>query len=208
MMMAFARQLPKSLTTQIADRHWSAVERRAKSFLLNGQIAIIVGFGEIAVRLCELLAPFQMQMIGVRRRIRGGEPIRMINQSQLFDFLPLADHVINLLPANASSSNFFGATEFATMKQEAYFYNIGRGATVDQGSLESALRMGTLAGAYLDVTSPEPLPNDHPLWTTPNCYITPHTAGGYNDEMMGLVNHFEANLRRFLDGIPLLNQVI
>ena len=94
------------------------------------------------------------------------------------------------------------------MKQEAYFYNIGRGATVDQGSLESALRMGTLAGAYLDVTSPEPLPNDHPLWTTPNCYITPHTAGGYNDEMMGLVNHFEANLRRFLDGIPLLNQVI
>ncbi len=207
MMMAFARRLPESLEAQRTECSWQAVERRERSFLLNGQTALIFGYGEIAARLCELLAPFRMKLFGVRRRARGNEPIELIQASQLAEYLPQADHVINVLPANSSTIGYFDASKFRLMKRDAYFYNIGRGATVDQDSLEEALRSGVLAGAYLDVMTPEPLPPSHALWRTPNCYITPHSAGGYDGEMTGLVEHFIDNLRRFGSGQPLLNRI-
>ena len=94
------------------------------------------------------------------------------------------------------------------MKRGAVFYNIGRGTTVDQDALGEALRSGQLRAAYLDVTDPEPLPPEHPLWTTPNCVITPHTAGGHADEWVRLVKHFLVNLRRHEAGQPLLDRVI
>ena len=208
MMMAFARQLPRSLTTQSSDRAWPAAERRRESFLLNGQTAILFGFGEIAKRLCELLAPFQMKLIGVRRRARGNETIPLIDESQLNDFLPIADHVINILPSNASTVEYFDSSKFRFMKRGAYFYNIGRGATVDQLCLAQSLRSGALSGAYLDVMTPEPLPMDHALWNAPNCLITPHTAGGFDAEMMGLVGHFLENLSRYTSNTPLLNRIV
>ena len=208
MMMAFARGIPESLSAQLADRSWPAAERRHRSFLLNGQTALICGFGEIAVRLCALLEPFGMKLIGVRRRKRGNESIQIIDESKLAETLPHADHVINLLPANTSTIGYFGASQFQLMKKGAYFYNIGRGATVDQDSLEQALRRGSLSGAFLDVMTPEPLPPEHALWSTPNCFITPHTAGGFDHEMISLVDHFLENLQRFTSGAQLLNRVI
>ena len=88
------------------------------------------------------------------------------------------------------------------------FYNIGRGTTVDQTALYDALKNHRIAGAYLDVTTPEPLPADHPLWQLPNCWITPHAAGGHSDEPFRLVRHFRKNLERHDRGQALLNQVI
>ncbi len=207
MMMAFARRLPESRETQRTDCSWPAVERRRQSFLLNGQTALIFGYGEIAARLCELLAPFRMKLMGVRRRVRGDEAIQLIEESQLGEYLPQADHIINVLPANGSTLAYFDSSKFQMMKRGAYFYNIGRGATVDQNALEERLRLGELEGAYLDVMTPEPLPPSHALWRTPNCYITPHSAGGYDREMAGLVEHFAENLRRFGSGQPLLNRI-
>ena len=91
----------------------------------------------------------------------------------------------------------------------AAFYNIGRGTTVDQnGALLNALQSNKLAAAWLDVTDPEPLPPDHPLWTAANCHITPHTAGGHHDEFDRLVKHFLANLDRFTRGQELRDRVI
>ena len=208
MMMAFARGLPESLKIQMTNRSWPAAERRYQSFLLNGQTALICGFGEIAIRLCELLEPFDMNLIGVRRRSRGNESVQVIDESKLAEYLPRADHVINVLPANASTPGYFDSRKFALMKSGAYFYNIGRGGTVDQDSLENALRSEKLGGAYLDVTTPEPLPADHALWSLPNCFITPHTAGGFDGEMIGLVDHFLENLQRFTSGAQLLNRII
>jgi phosphoglycerate dehydrogenase-like enzyme len=208
MMLAFARQLPNSISTQFTDRSWPAVDRRRKSFLLNGQTALICGYGEIAVRLCELLAPFQMKLIGVRRTARGTESIPMIDESRIQDYLPIADHVINLLPANSSTIQYFDARKIKRLKWGAYFYNIGRGTTVDQDYLETALRMGSLGGAYLDVMTPEPLAASHSLWTAPNCYLTPHSAGGYEHEMTGLVDHFVSNLNRFSSGSQLVNRIV
>jgi phosphoglycerate dehydrogenase-like enzyme len=94
------------------------------------------------------------------------------------------------------------------MKRGAIFYNIGRGMTVDQEALVAALQSGQLGGACLDVTDPEPLPTDHPLWTAPNCLITPHTAGGQRFEKRVIVDHFLGNLRRFLAGEPLIDTIL
>ncbi len=111
-----------------------------------------------------------------------------------------ADHVVNLLPENDSTRGFMNAERFAQMAHGAFYYNIGRGATTDQEALLKVLNSGHLGGAYLDVTSPEPLPYKHPLWSAPNCFITPHSAGGHAGEDLRLVMHFLKNLQRFENG--------
>ena len=208
MIMALARRLPESLKTQFGDRAWHWTRQRSESFLLNGQTALLFGFGAIALRLCELLAPFRMNLVGVRRTVKGDEPVRIITEEQVAELLPLADHIIDLLPASDSTARYFNEEMFRRMKPGALFYNIGRGATVDQEALLVALESGSLAGAYLDVTTPEPLPPDHPLWSAPNCYITPHTAGGQIREQHNLVGHFLENLRRFVSGSDLLDRIV
>jgi phosphoglycerate dehydrogenase-like enzyme len=182
MMLAFARQLPQSLLNQQTDRGWPQKHIRLHSHLLGGQTALLLGFGSIARRLVELLRPFEMNLIGTRRTPRGDEPIRIVPDSETEALLPAADHVINILPDNAGTVGFFTAESFARMKPGALFYNIGRGTTVDQPALIAALANGHIAGAYLDVMDPEPLPSDHLLWRAPNCFITPHTGGGHHDE--------------------------
>jgi phosphoglycerate dehydrogenase-like enzyme len=118
-----------------------------------------------------------------------------------------AHHVIDVLPASASTDRWFDAARFAACRPGAVFYNVGRGTTVDQEALRAALLAGQLGAAYLDVTTPEPLPPDHPLWTTPNCFISPHLAGGHHDEAERLVQHFLENLRRFTTQQALLDRV-
>ena len=100
------------------------------------------------------------------------------------------------------------ASRLALMKSSAIFYNIGRGSTVDEEALLLALRENRIAGAFLDVTAKEPLPPEHPLWTTANCYITPHTAGGHQDEFERLMLHFLENLRRFNSSESLNDRII
>ena len=93
-------------------------------------------------------------------------------------------------------------------KPGAKFYNVGRGTTVDQRALLEALRSGRLGAAYLDVFETEPLPPDDPLWTAPNCYLTPHTAGGRHDQDEAIVKHFLKNLAAFERGEPLVDRIV
>ena len=208
MMLAIARQLPQCWGDQALSRGWRSAEHRIRSRLLEGQTALILGFGAIGRRLVELLQPLRMNLVAVRRTVKGDEPIRTVPYSQLRDLVPQADHVVNLLPANPSTDHLFDANLIGAMKPTAIFYNIGRGSTVDQTALQSALEGHHIAGAYLDVTDPEPLPPDHPLWMLPNCWITPHTAGGHSNEFDRLVGHFLENLRRYERQQPLLDRVI
>ncbi|MEP7338909.1 MAG: D-2-hydroxyacid dehydrogenase [Acidobacteriota bacterium] len=207
MMMSLARRIPQARDRQIGDHGWPMMELRAETYLLNGQTALLLGFGAIARRLVELLAPLHMNLIAVRRRPTGDEAIPVIAEDELDAHLPRADHVINLLPMSAATRHFVNAARLAVMKPGAIFYNIGRGGTVDQTALLAALESGKLAAAYLDVTDPEPLPPDHPFWTSPNCFITPHTAGGHIGERDRLVRHFLENLRRFTAGETLTDRV-
>lgn len=208
MIFALARQLPQSLRDQWGARPWQYAERRSASRLLGGETALLYGFGTIAKRLCELLAPLGMRLVGVRRAPRGNEGIPMVAETEADALLPTADHVINILPESAQTLGYFGAERFARMKPGARFYNIGRGPTVDQVDLGEALASGQLDAAYLDVTDPEPLPPEHLLWAAPNCFICPHTGGGHREEPLRLVRHFLANLRAFEAGGPLVDRVM
>ncbi|HEX8914578.1 MAG TPA: D-2-hydroxyacid dehydrogenase, partial [Humisphaera sp.] len=213
-MLSLARQLPEMIVEQRGDRHgskdlraWRQAHHRARSRLLLGQSAILYGYGTIARRLTEMLAPFKMNLVGVRRKIAGDEPIKMVTQADADAHLPHADHVVNVLPAAAGTDRYFTAERFNRMKPGAVFYNIGRGNTVDQPALVAALKTGKISAAYLDVTDPEPLPPDHPLWDAPNCWITPHTAGGHAEEFHRLAQHFVQNLGRWDRGERLVDRV-
>jgi phosphoglycerate dehydrogenase-like enzyme len=208
LMLAEARQLPQARADQLGAHAWPKLELRGRSVLLRGQKVLLVGYGSIAQRLAELCAPFSFDITALRRRPRGDEPLPVRPIGELDRLLASADHVFDLLPANEDTARLFDAGRFAAMKPGAIFYNIGRGSTVDQQALAGALGSGRLRAAYLDVTDPEPLPPAHPLWTTPNCVITPHTAGGHDNEWLRLVEHFLANLRRHDGGQPLIDRVI
>jgi phosphoglycerate dehydrogenase-like enzyme len=207
MMMALARRLPESRDAQRGERGWDYFGTRERSYVLNGQSALIVGFGTIGRRLAELLVPLKMNLTGAKRTIRGDEPIAMCHLEKIDEALPKFDHVINILPENPSTNLFFDAARFAKLKPGAKFYNIGRGTTVDQNALLEGLNNGRIAAAFLDVTEPEPLPPSHPLWSAPNCFITPHSAGGFAAENARHVEHFLANLRLFENGEAMLDRI-
>ncbi len=208
MMLSLARRIPQAVTNQDGARGWPYTELRAQSFLLNGQTALLLGYGAIARRLVELLTPLHLNLIALRRQPTGDETIPIITEEALLEYLPQADHLINILPANAATRHFINAERLQALKPGALFYNIGRGSTVDQAALLAALQANHLAAAYLDVTDPEPLPPEHPLWRAPNCFITPHTGGGHIGERARQVRHFLENLRRFTAGEALLDRVV
>lgn len=184
---------------------WTYDGQRPRVRVLRGQKVLIVGYGAIGRKLTEFLRPYGCEIRGLKRTVSGEEEVKCDVISNHLEHIAWADHVVNILPLNDSTKLFFGATQFSAMKPTTAFYNIGRGDTVDQSALIEALEKGTIAGAYLDVVSPEPLPSDHPLWKTKNCLITPHVAGGLQAESQTLLDHFVENFRRFNAGETLLD---
>ena len=208
MMLAFARELPKHLLNQVGPKAWAYEEGRFTIGMLTGRTVVILGYGAIGKRLVELLAPFRCRVIAVRRAPRGDEGVETVAETELPQVLPLADYVVNALPDNPGSRGSCNAAMFARMKRGAFFCNVGRGSTVNQDNLVAALRSGLVGGAYLDALDPEPLPPAHPLWTAPNCFITPHVGGGHREQDESLAKHFLENLRRFERGEPLVDRVM
>jgi phosphoglycerate dehydrogenase-like enzyme len=208
MMLALGRNLLPSYRDQLGEHAWNYEQRRYDSRLLTGQTVLLLGYGAIGRRLAALLAPFGMTIYAVRRQTRSETGVRIIPEEKISSVLPLADHVVNLLPDNASTSGYVNARRLACCKPGAHFYNVGRGTTVDDRALLEALRSGRIGAAYLDVFEPEPLAPDHPYWTAPNCFITPHTAGGRHDQDEALVRHFLANLAAFTSGAPWTDRVV
>ena len=207
MMLAGARQLPQAYAEHHGVRGWRSTEVRAGCYLLTGQSALIYGYGAIARRLVEFLKPFDMKITAVRRTVRGDENCDTVTLDAAEPLLATADHVINILPASDSTTHFFDAARLGKLKPEATFYNIGRGTTVDQAALVHVLQRGLIKAAFLDVTDPEPLLSDSPLWAMENCHLTPHSAGGHATEFMRLAEHFVTNLRHFDAGQPLQDRV-
>jgi phosphoglycerate dehydrogenase-like enzyme len=208
MMMALGRNLLPSYRDQLGEHAWNYEQRRYDSVLLTGQTVLLLGYGAIGRRLAHLLAPFGMTVYAVRRQTRSEAGVRIIPEEKISSVLPLADHVINILPDNASTRGYVNARRLACCKRGARFYNVGRGTTVDDAALLEALHTGRLGAAYLDVFEPEPLAPAHPFWTTPNCYVTPHTAGGRRDQDEALVQHFLRNLAAFTQGGTWVDRVV
>lgn len=206
LMLAFARGLPDLMRAQ--QRHeWKREGHR--SFELAGQTLCIIGLGDIGCALAERAAALGMRITGVRRRIL---PVPTCVETvgrfdDLDDLLADADHVAICVPLTVKTNQMFDSRRIGMLKPSAYIYNIGRGEVIDQGVLIRALSEGRLAGAGLDVTTPEPLPADSPLWNLDNVIITSHTGGGSPRRMDRFLDLLIENIRRYRDGAPLRNVV-
>jgi D-2-hydroxyacid dehydrogenase (NADP+) len=209
MMLAFARGLPAYIRAQ--GKHvWRDQENRPAHFELTGQTVVLLGVGAIGQAAARRLQGFGMQIIGARRNESGPAIAgldKIVPFSALADVLPGADHVVSSLPMTPATTGIVSEATIGSMKPGAYFYNVGRGGTVDQDALIAALQAGHLAGAGLDVTTPEPLPDDSPLWDMPNVIITAHTSGTSPKAQVRVYETLAENIRRYQDGRELLNRV-
>lgn len=207
-MLAFARRLPKLLKLQ-HEHAWSG-RRIIGVFELTGQTVALIGLGDIGQAVATRAQAFGMSTIGVRRNPELPRPDgveTMMSIERLHEALGSAHHVVNTLPLTGATARLFDTAAFAAMRPGSYFYNVGRGKTVDTGALIDALESGRLAGAALDVTEPEPLPDDSPLWDMDNVIITLHTAGRTPQMWDRVFQLFTANIQRYQAGDPMINVV-
>ena len=169
----------------------------------------VLGGGGITGALLDLLAPFRARTTVVRRSAGTSFPgaARTVGLDDLADVLPGARVVVLALALTPSTEHVIGARELERMDRSAWLVNVARGRHVDTGALVDALEQGRIGGAALDVTDPEPLPPDSPLWRLPNCLITPHTANPWQTAQPRLGERITANVRRFAAGEPLLGLV-
>ncbi|NUP06804.1 MAG: D-2-hydroxyacid dehydrogenase [Polyangiaceae bacterium] len=208
LILSMCRRLPQCDANQQGERAWPSDAVRRASRVLSEQRVAVLGFGAIGRRLAELLWALGARVVVVREHPRGDEPVETVTWPVLMPRLGEIDIVVNTLPEASSTRGIVDARFFASLRSGALFVNVGRGTTVDQDALLRALQDGTLEGAALDVTDPEPLPPEHPLWRTPGCIVTPHSAGGRATEFKALVRHFLENLARFERGDALGDRVI
>lgn len=207
LLLALTRDLPGSLAAQ-RDGRWLR-ESSAERVALEGRTMLVVGLGGIGTEIARRAHAFGMRVIATRRSDDPGPAFveRIGKPGELLAMLPEVDVVAIAVPLTAETKGLFGAEAFAAMPRGSYLINIARGGIVETDALLAALREGRLAGAGLDVTDPEPLPEDHPLWKEPRVIITPHVAGDAeltDERAWALVLE---NLRRFDRGEPLLNVV-
>ncbi|MWC29981.1 D-2-hydroxyacid dehydrogenase [Paenibacillus sp. MMS18-CY102] len=205
MMLGFTRQIHTAVRNQ-GQRLWNPKGHFGE---IHHKTIGIIGAGEIGSELARLARAFGMKTLGVRRSGRPADGFdEMHDMSGLNDVLAASDFVVNILPLTEETFGLFNAAAFAQMKPSAFFVNIGRGPSVVTGDLVQALQNGIIAGAGLDVTEPEPLPEDHPLWALDNVILTPHTAGQTDRYSERVTELFIHNLAAYLkDGRPSKNLV-
>ncbi|MCF8540794.1 MAG: D-isomer specific 2-hydroxyacid dehydrogenase family protein [Aurantimicrobium sp.] len=177
----------------------TAWDERIIGTSLYARRVTIVGAGGIARELMRLLAPFNVSITIVRRT---DHPVADAEQTLTADRLPevlgTTDVLVIAAAHTAETTHLISTREFERMKPEAVVVNIARGPLIDGAALEHALRNGVIAGAALDVTDPEPLPEGHPLWSAPNILITPHQADTPEMTAPLLAVRIEHNVRAFL----------
>jgi phosphoglycerate dehydrogenase-like enzyme len=206
-MLAFHKRFLETLRDQ-RRRHW----QRFAGTDLRGQTLVIVGVGRVGKEIARVARTFGMRVIGVKRTTAGANPAdlhldALYGPSELACALPQAQNLVIIAPHTRETEHMFGATELALLPKGAVFINIGRGALVDEPALVEALRNGHLLGAGLDVFQEEPLPAASPLWDMDNVIVSPHSASTSDRENQRITDLFCENLRRFLDGRPLLNKL-
>ena len=175
--------------------------------LLNGNVTILGG-GGITESLVRLLQPWNCRITVVRSQVQAMDGVDDVLEADRYaDALPGADLVVLALALTPETEAMFGADEFALMEDHAWIVNVARGRHIVTDDLVDALRDGTIGGAGLDVTDPEPLPAGHPLWSLPNCIITPHVGNTPEMAKPLLAERVSENVRRFGRGEELLGLV-
>src|SRR6478735_1183018 len=175
--------------------------------LIGADVAILGG-GGITESLLRLLQPFDCHITVVRNQVQDMEGAALVLDAEGYsDAIANADLVVLALALTPETEGIIAASELELMGPKAWLVNVARGQHVVTDDLVHALRNGVIAGAGLDVTDPEPLPEGHPLWTLPNCIITPHTANTPEMAQPLLAERVETNVRRWADGADLIGLI-
>ena len=175
---------------------------------LRGSTVAIIGCGRIGEALITLLEPFDVEVLA---STRSGNPVdgaaETVTPDRHGEILARADFVVIAAPATPETKQLMSTAELAAMKPSAYLINIARGSLVDTDALVAAITAGEIAGAALDVTDPEPLPDDHPIWAIDEILVTPHIANPDAWDAVQLSPLIRTNVERYLRGEPLLGRV-
>lgn len=199
----------RGIDHRVRQRKW--MPRREISSMSSGQsaaprrvagtTAVIVGTGGIGQALAKMLEPLEVRVIGVNRSGQTAEGIdRVVSISHLDEVLSEADWVVLAAPLTSETHHLMDANRLSLMRPDAWLVNVARGGLVDTYALVEALREGSVGGAALDVTEPEPLPDDHALWQFDNVIVTSHTANTAAMALPDLSALVERNVRRFAKG--------
>lgn len=181
--------------------------RPAGRNLLEGRVTILGG-GGITESLVRLLQPWNCHITVVRSHVQAMDGVDDVLAADRFaDALPGADLVVLALALTPDTEGMFSSSEFGLMEDHAWIVNVARGRHIVTDDLVAALRGETIGGAGLDVTDPEPLPDDHPLWALPNCIITPHVGNTPEMAKPLLAARVTENIRRFGHGEELIGLV-
>ena len=197
----------KGSGTGLAGERWRQLKDTSKAQELHGKTMVIVGMGGIGTQIARRADAFGMRVMAIDpndKLVKPGFVFSLDRPVRMMDLLPKADVVVLACPLTAETRGMFAKSQFDAMKKSACFINIGRGGLMNQKDLVEALKSNTIAGAGMDVTDPEPLPDGHPLWAMTNVVISPHIGGqsdGARDRQWRL---FRENVRRFVAGDPLL----
>jgi phosphoglycerate dehydrogenase-like enzyme len=224
MMLAFSLRLPLMLDYQ-RRAEWSPDRHKIFSPIpLRGQTLGIVGYGAVGRELARAADALGMRVLATKRDVRspadhdayrepntgdpeGEIPARLYPPEATVSMARECDFLVVIAPSTSATRHMINQEVFDAMKRTAVLVNIGRGATVDEAALISALAAGKLAGAALDVFEEEPLPPGSPLWNLDNVIISPHVSGVVRDYHQRVATLFGENLRRYLDNQPLFNRV-
>ncbi|EPX83610.1 D-2-hydroxyacid dehydrogenase [Salipiger mucosus] len=194
-------------------RHeWRRVPEMDDLFALSGRTMGIIGMGNTGKELATRAKAFNMKVLGYRRRDEpapeGVDQMYCSDKGEGIDeILEQADIVALVINLSDATHHMIGAEQFARMKRSAILVNLARGAVVDQDALIAALTEGRIAGAGIDVMTPEPLPEGHPLWDVPNLLITPHFSAKLPDRSERSLKMILDNLHRYRTGQEMLNQI-
>ncbi|MFB6072734.1 MAG: D-2-hydroxyacid dehydrogenase [Halobacterium sp.] len=203
--LTFARDLHEGLRRQQHReyRHYQARE-------LQGSTVTVVGMGAIGNAVVERLEGFGVSTIGVRYTPEKGGPTDEIvgfGDAEFHDALARTDYLVLATPLTETTRGLVDEAAFHTLPPESVLVNVARGGVVETDALVAALRRQSIRGAALDVTDPEPLPEDHPLWNFENVLVTPHNAGHTPKHWDRLADVLAANVPRLSDGRDLENRV-
>ena len=212
LMLALSRRLPEARDNQ-KNRVWRQMigDLAGREDELAGKTLLIVGLGDIGGRIARLAKAFDMHVVGLRRDPAGGAGAadRVHAMAELPQLLPEADFVVLSCPLAPETEHLIDAAALARMTPSAFLVNVARGRVADERALVDALAARRIAGAALDVTEEEPLPEGSPLWAMEHVLITPHTAGETRRYEDNVIEILRDNLERLWRGEgQLRNQIV
>lgn len=210
-MLALTFFMKKKLGLYLRNQEKHLWHDEGRVTAIKDSTTLVIGYGDIGENYGRRMAALGSKVYGIRRRAAACPDYMegMGTFEQLDEWLSKADIVAMALPNSPETAKIMNAERIAKMKKGSLLVNVGRGTSIDYDALYEALKAGVIDSAAADVTDPEPLPEDHPLWDCQNFFVTPHIAGDFHlqETLDSIVATFIENLGHFVNDEEMINQV-